>query len=81
MAEYHNRAIICFVRSDKTAQRESVIVYLKQSDEDSEYAVKVMIGQARTIKLKTHSLSSALRELAETIAQFTNGFSTWSELV
>lgn len=81
MASYHNRMIVGFVRSNRTAQNESVVVYLKQADEDNEWAVKVKIGDARTIVLQSYSLSSAMREFAETIAQFTDGFSTWSELV
>lgn len=50
-------------------------------DETREYAVKVMHhGGTKTVVFKTYSLSSALRELAETVAQFTDGFTTWKEL-
>jgi hypothetical protein len=76
MANYHNRLIIGFVTSNP-----KMVVYLKQSEETREYAVKVMHHDGtKTVVFKTYSLSSALRELAETVAQFTDGFTTWKEL-
>lgn len=80
MATYHNRMILGFVRSNKTAQNESVVVYLKQSSENNEYGVRVKIGNTRILVKQSYSLSTALREFAETIGQFTDGFSTWSIL-
>ena len=73
MATYHNRLILAFVASDSR-----IVVYLKQCEESLEYAVKVRHKDGtKTIVLTSNSLSSAMREFAETIAQFTNGFTNW----
>lgn len=72
---YHNRLITGFIASDTR-----IVVYLKQSDETKEYAVKVMHRDGTKTTVKTnHSLSSCLREFAETVAQFSNGFTTWHD--
>jgi hypothetical protein len=78
MASYHEKLIIAFVRSDSPR----MLVYLKQSEEDKEYAVKILhpIGNVKTIVYQSYSLSSAMKEMAETIGQFTNGFSTWKTI-
>lgn len=71
--EYHNRLIIGFVASDS-----KIVVYLKQSDETREYAIKVMHRDGtKTVVKVNYSLSGAMREFAETVAQFSNGFTTW----
>lgn len=57
-------------------------VYLKQNvNYLSAYAVKVMHKDGiKTIVKETRSLSDALRTMAETVAQFTDGFTTWQQL-
>lgn len=80
----YSHAIVGFVRSNKTANNETVIIYLKQEylEENSpvQFVVKVMIGTVKTEVKRDYSLSSAMREFAEQIAQFTDGFSTWKSI-
>lgn len=60
---------------------DRVVVYLKVSEANREWAVKVMSPDGTKTTVKTsYSLSDALRELAETIAQYTGGFTSWSPL-
>ena len=76
MSIYHNNLLYGFVASDS-----KIVVYLKQDEESKEFAVKVKHPDGtRTIVKTSHSLSSALREFAEVIAQFTGGFTTWRVL-
>jgi hypothetical protein len=73
MSIYHNRLIQAFQASDTR-----VVVYLKQCEETGEFAVKVMHrGGTKTTVRVSYSLSECLRELAETVAQFSGGFTTW----
>ena len=73
---YHNLLLMGFVASDS-----KIIVYLKQNEETGEYAVKVRNGNNNVIIVTTtSSLSSAMRDFAETIAQYTNGFTVWNKL-
>lgn len=80
----YSRAVIAFVRSNRTEYNESVVVYLKQEylEEDMpvQFVCKVMIGQTKTEIKRDYSLSTVMREFAETIAQFTDGFSTWKAM-
>lgn len=72
----HNILLFGFTSSDSR-----ITVYLKQSEETKQYAVKVMHRDGtKTVIRYTHSLSDALRYLAETVAQFTGGFTTWNQL-
>ena len=65
-----------FVASDSR-----ITVYLKASTVYSQYRVKVLHRDGiKTVVLTTFSLSEALRELAETVAQFSNGFTSWKKL-
>lgn len=76
MSIYHNELLYGFVASDSR-----MCVYLKQSTETKEYIVKVMHRDGtKTIVKTSHSLSTVLREFAETIAQFTGGFTVWNKL-
>lgn len=74
---YHNELITAFKASDT-----EMVVYLKRSTETNEYAVKVK--RLRTVDSEiitiTHSLSTALYAFADTIAQYTNGFTRWDVL-
>ena len=73
---YHNILIQGFVSSDLR-----MVVYLKQNEDTKEYAVKVKHPSGvKTIVKTSYSLSEVLREFAETIAQFTGGFTTWKTL-
>lgn len=73
---YHNILLFGVVASDSRT-----IVYLKQNSETEEYAVKVLHRDGtKTVVLTSNSLSTVLREYAETVAQFTNGFTTWMTL-
>jgi hypothetical protein len=72
---YHNEFLFGFVASDS-----KVIVYLKQSTETREYAVKTRHNEITTVVKTSHSLSTALRELAETVAQHSNAFTIWRNL-
>jgi hypothetical protein len=73
---YHERTLIAFTASDSR-----VTVYIKQSDETREYALKTMRADGRKeFLLKSHSLSTILREFAETVAQHSNSFTTWRQL-
>lgn len=60
----------------------TVTVYVKESTEyTSAYIVKVMHKDGtKTLVKETRSLSYALREMTETVAQFTGGFTTWRQL-
>lgn len=76
MAIVYNELLFGFVASDSR-----LTVYLKQSTECNKYAVKIMHKDGtKTVVKETYSLSDAVRELAETIAQHTNGFTTWRKL-
>lgn len=71
-----NKLVLGFVSSDS-----KMTVYLKQSEETKEYAVKVLhFDNTKTVVLTTYSLSSALREMAETVAQFSGGFTSWRQI-
>lgn len=72
---FHNQLIIGFVSSDR------VTVYLKQSEDSKEYAVKVIERDGtKKVWKTTFSLSAALREVAELVAGFTGGFTSWRQL-
>jgi hypothetical protein len=76
MPTYHNKLLYGFVASDSR-----IVVYLKQSEETTEYVVKVMHkGGIKELIKSSYSLSEVLREFAETIAQHTNGFTVWKKL-
>ena len=76
MQTYHNKLLQGFVASDS-----GVVVYLKQCEETTEFAVKVKHRDGtRTVVKASYSLSEVLREFAETVAQFSNGFTLWRPL-
>lgn len=71
--ETFNKLLFAFTATDSRTT-----VYLKQSDETWAYQLKVMNRDGtKTVIKTTPSLSDAMREMAETIAQFTNGFTSW----
>lgn len=76
MATYHNRLIIGFARSSPSR----MVIYLKQCEESREWAVKTLVNDVRTVVKTSYSLSEALRELAETVAQYTDGLTSWRAL-
>lgn len=72
----YDKYLLGFVTTDS-----KIIVYLKQSSDDNKYVVKVLHRDGtKTIVKETYSLSGAMREIAETIAQFTGGFTTWRQV-
>lgn len=72
MSIHHEITLVGFVRSDSP----QIEVRLTKIPAIGRYFVKV----DQTTIVETFALSSALRELAETVGQLTNGFSSWSEI-
>lgn len=61
------------------ASDTGILIYLKKDEECRQYLVKEMRNGEKKTWSCTSSLSIALHEMANLVAIYTNGFTTWDE--
>lgn len=73
---YHNKLLCAFKEHSS-----GIVVYVKQDEDTREFALEVLHRDGtRTIVRTSYTLSSVMRECAETIAQFSGNFANWDKL-
>ncbi len=75
MTQVYNQMVVGFVASDSR-----IVLYVKQEEGTQNFALKILQMNNNKETIATGTLSHVLRQLAENVAQYSNGFTSWKQL-